>query len=138
MKNPGRGNRSIQFLGRVLFFLVLAAGKFFSQAPAAFVTVGGPGAGTAGDVFNPTAVTITQGQSVEWIYSSGFHTVNVDNGTGTGTCSDYNFEGVAAGTEFTQVFSVGGTFPFHCDVHSSCVPPGAPCSIVCTGLMVGQ
>jgi modification target Cys-rich repeat protein len=93
----------------------------------AFVTVGAGGS----NVFAPTAVTITHGDSVVFYYNSGFHTADVDDGTNTGTCADYNFESVAAGTAVTQVFSTAGTFPYHCDIHGSCT---SGCVGPCSGM----
>jgi plastocyanin len=94
----------------------------------AFVTVGAGGA----NVFAPTAVTITHATAVVFYYDSGFHTADVDNGQNTGTCADYTiFEGAAAGTAVTQVFSTAGTFPYHCDIHGSC---SSGCTGTCSGM----
>ncbi len=100
----------------------------------AFVTVG-----SGGNFFAPTAVTITHGDSVVFYNAGGFHTVNVDDGTNTGTCADYtNFESAAVGYAVTQVFTTAGTFPYHCDIHGSCTSGCiAPCSGM-TGNVVVQ
>ncbi len=101
----------------------------------AFVTVGYGGA----NVFNPTAVTITHGESLVFYYASGFHTADVNDGTNTGTCHSYNFESSTAGDAVTQVFTTAGTFPFYCEVHGSCSSGclGGPCSGM-TGNVVVQ
>jgi plastocyanin len=97
----------------------------------AFVTVGAGGA----NAFAPTSVTITHGNSVVFYYNSGFHTVDVDNGQNTGTCADYNFESSTLGDSVTQIFTTAGTFPVHCDIHSSCTgSSGTNCGVVCTNM----
>ena len=71
-------------------------------------------------MFQPAAVTILSGTPVTWYYSSGSHTVNVDDGTGASICADYDFTSSAAGTQVVETFSTPGLYNFHCDVHSDC------------------
>jgi plastocyanin len=94
----------------------------------AIVTVGFSG----GITFAPSAVTILHGTPVTWYYASGFHTVDVDDGTGTSTCADYNFESSAPGTMVVENFSTAGRYVYHCDVHSTC--GGTQCSGPCTNM----
>ena len=99
-----------------------------SAADGAIVTVGFGG----NDVFQPSAVTILSGTAVTWYYSSGPHTVNVDDGTGSNTCADFDFTSSAPGTQVVENFSTPGLYPFHCDVHSTCPSSTPICDEVCT------
>jgi plastocyanin len=99
-----------------------------SATNGAIVTVGYG----AGDVFQPAAVTILSGTAVTWYLSSGSHTVNVDDGTGTSTCADFDFTSSAPGTQVVETFSTSGLYNFHCDVHSVCGSNPLPnCNVVC-------
>ncbi|HVM31535.1 MAG TPA: hypothetical protein VMU88_00230 [bacterium] len=94
----------------------------------AIVTVG-----FGGDtVFQPGAVTILAGTPVTWYYENGVHTVNVDDGTGTGSCADYDFTSSAPGTQVVETFNQAGRFNVHCDIHSTCGGSSPFCNAVCS------
>lgn len=99
------------------------------------VTVSGVVTVGPGLSYSPSSVTIPHGNAVAWVGGGG-HTVMVDNGKGTGTCSTYSSFPV------TQVFSQPGTFMYHCTVpgHASCsassTPPASTsCGLSCTGMI---
>jgi plastocyanin len=84
-------------------------------------TIGGSGAtvvkvvsdpNTVGK-FDPTPVSVTAGQSVEWDFtdSSAPHTVTADDGS-FDSCSQN------AGTKFVVTFSKAGDVKYHCTLHS--------------------
>jgi plastocyanin len=63
--------------------------------------------------FDPTPVSVTAGQSVEWDFtdSSAPHTVTADDGS-FDSCSQN------AGTKFVVTFSKAGDVKYHCTLHS--------------------
>lgn len=72
----------------------------------------------SGVSFSPAEITITVGDTVEWVWTSGFHTVT--NGTGAadpnaGTLFDFNFSGDNVAYEFTAA----GDYPYFCRPHES-------------------
>jgi plastocyanin len=84
-------------------------------------TIGGSGAtvvkvvsdpNTVGK-FDPTPVSVTAGQSVEWDFSdsSAPHTVTADDGS-FDSCSQNS------GTKFVVTFSKAGDVKYHCTLHS--------------------
>ena len=75
------------------------------------------GVGGASNVFTPSAITIHQGDTVEWMWQGGFHDVisvagiaeQWNSGAPTG----------AVGTTFDHTFTHVGTFAYYCSVHGS-------------------
>jgi plastocyanin len=63
--------------------------------------------------FDPTTVTVTAGQSVEWDFndSSAPHTVTADDGS-FDSCSQN------AGSKFVVTFSKAGDVKYHCTLHA--------------------
>jgi plastocyanin len=63
--------------------------------------------------FDPTPVSVTAGQSVEWDFSdsSAPHTVTADDGS-FDSCSQNS------GTKFVVTFSKAGDVKYHCTLHS--------------------
>lgn len=81
--------------------------------------------------YSPSSVTITHGQAVR--FNVPGHTVDLDDGTGTGTCM-HNYTSFPVAVTFTNP----GTYYFHCEVtgHASCGGSGT-CPSSCSG-MVGM
>lgn len=79
--------------------------------------------------YSPNYFSITHGQAV--IFNVSGHTVYMDDGTGTGTCST-NF----TSSPVTLTFASPATFQFHCNIagHSSCAGSGT-CPSSCSGLV---
>ena len=64
--------------------------------------------------FDPTAVTAKVGDVITWTNNGpAGHTVTVDSAPACDTGT------VAAGATGSLTFSVAGTYPFHCKIHSS-------------------
>jgi plastocyanin len=63
--------------------------------------------------FDPTPVSVTAGQSVEWDFtdSSAPHTVTADDGS-FDSCSQNS------GTKFVVTFSKAGDVKYHCTLHA--------------------
>jgi len=73
--------------------------------------------------FNPKAVTITAGTTVEWINTQGLHTVHDDqNSFKSGT--------LTPGHTFTFRFSKPGTYRYRCDFHGTTSGEGMAGTIV--------
>jgi plastocyanin len=87
------------------------SGGASSPAPAA-----GASAGNAVTVvdfgFNPDAITVKVGTTVTWTNIGVTHTVTADKGL---------FDGgtFKSGETFSFTFAKGGTFTYHCAIHSS-------------------
>ena len=63
--------------------------------------------------FNPASVTVSVGGFVTWTNNDGTsHTVTFDSGPNCGTVSS------GGGTQTVQ-FTVPGTYPYHCSIHTS-------------------
>jgi LPXTG-motif cell wall-anchored protein len=103
--------KAVALLGAA-FALVIAAG---GPALAASVTIGD-------FFFTPKTASITAGQSLTWTYVSGssFHSVTADNGSfdSSPNCPADTSACIQPGQGYTHVFSVPGTFSYHCKVHS--------------------
>jgi plastocyanin len=66
---------------------------------------------TAQLTFTPVGTTITAGQTVTWMNSSGVaHTVTFDSGPA------FN-EPLADGSQVARMFATKGTFAYHCTIH---------------------
>ena len=66
-------------------------------------------------VFSPSIVTINQGESVTWHWVSGTHTIHSDSSPQAWA------EAASSSTNqlFSHIFSVAGTYPYHCTIHGS-------------------
>ena len=96
---------------------IVAAGMLAtaSAAPAATVTVM-----QDGFTFSPAEITIDVGDTVEWVWNSGSHTVT--NGTGpddpdVGTLFDETLD--SASTLVSYTFTEAGDVPYFCRPHYS-------------------
>jgi plastocyanin len=80
-------------------------------APSARVSVVSDAA-TIG-AFSPPTVTVSAGQSVEWIFQDANpHTVTADDGSFTSTKA-----GLANSKTFSHTFATAGTYKYHCYIH---------------------
>lgn len=63
--------------------------------------------------FNPAAVTVTAGSTVEWDFEDGAtpHTVTADDGS-------FGSQTLSSGT-FRHTFTTPGTVAYHCSIHAS-------------------
>ncbi len=70
------------------------------------------------NVFTPASLTITQGESVEWVNIEGFHNVNGDQGTYPANPESF-MNGAASDMSWTfeHTFTVPGTYTYQCDPH---------------------
>jgi plastocyanin len=84
-----------------------------SAAPAAAATVDVlPDPATIG-AFTPATVTITVGQSVEWVFKDANpHTATADDGSFSSVAS-----GLSNGQTYSHTFTKAGTYPYHCAIH---------------------
>ncbi|HEY3239722.1 MAG TPA: plastocyanin/azurin family copper-binding protein, partial [Acidimicrobiia bacterium] len=76
--------------------------------------------------FSPAQVRIEPGDQVRWTNVGGqTHTVTSDHPA----AEDFDSGRLSKGEEYTHTFDTAGTFPYHCEVHSSMtgvVQVGAP------------
>lgn len=108
------------------FVLAACGGSSGDGGSSACTPKGGTTTGTASQVvkinpdpntigkFEPSTVTITKGQTVEWdwIDNGAQHSVTEDNTTfDSGLCS--------AGTQFFVTFNSTGDFKYHCTIHAA-------------------
>lgn len=83
-----------------------------SPAPAAATVNVVPDPSTIG-AFSPPSVTISAGQSVEWVFKDANpHTVTADDGSFTSVHT-----GLANGQTYTHTFTTSGTYTYHCFIH---------------------
>jgi plastocyanin len=63
--------------------------------------------------FTPASITVSPGTTVKWN--------NNDNMTHTVTGDDNSFDSgnISAGSSFSRMFSVAGTYTYHCTIHPS-------------------
>jgi plastocyanin len=72
--------------------------------------------------FTPTAVKVKLGDSVRWTNLDGFDHTSTSDGFADG--SSYTGIGlwtsghITSGATFTQPFTLAGTFPYHCSIHT--------------------
>lgn len=66
-----------------------------------------------------STTTIHPGDTVRWVWVSGFHSTT--SGTCAGTCTpDGRWDsGVGSGMTFSHTFPQAGTFPYFCTAHQS-------------------
>ncbi len=64
--------------------------------------------------YDPSALTITKGQTVEWdwVDNSAQHTVTSDDTTTFDSCLQ------GAGAKFVITFNTAGDFKYHCTIHA--------------------
>jgi len=64
--------------------------------------------------YDPSTVTVTKGQTVEWdwVDNSAQHSVTSDDTTTFDSCLQ------GAGSKFVVTFSQSGDFPYHCQIHA--------------------
>ena len=89
------------------------------------------------NVYTPASLTITQGESVEWVNISGNHNVNGDQGTYPG--NPESFGNGAASTDawtYEHTFTIPGTYNYQCDPHVSLGMTGT--IIVEAGVITGD
>ncbi len=98
------------------FFLVtsISCNKSSSNSPA---TTGGGGTTATLNILSmtfPPSATVKLGTTIKWVNEDGFaHTVTSDDGT------SFDSGNLAGGATFTYVASKAGSFPYHCNIHSS-------------------
>lgn len=64
--------------------------------------------------FTASAKTVAKGTTITWTnFGATAHTVTSDDGT------SFDSGSIAPGGTFTHTFSTSGSFPYHCDFHSS-------------------
>ena len=65
------------------------------------------------ETFSPSGVTVSQGDSVTFVWRVGFHNVVFDDGASSGSPTG------DVGTTYSRTFTSLGTFPFVCETHES-------------------
>jgi len=96
--------------------LALVGAACSSKTPSSHSTSTPPASGaqvqaTAQLKFSPVTTTVTAGQTVTWMNSSGVaHTVTFDSGPA------FN-QPLADGSQVTRTFATKGTFAYHCTIH---------------------
>lgn len=97
-------SRTIRALGGAVVGAVILGGGT-AVAASQFVTI-------AGLAFSPQAVTVSVGETVTWTNNdTQIHTATADDGS-------WNAGNIAGGGGIgAVVFSVAGTFPYHCEIH---------------------
>ena len=89
-----------------------------STTSAATVTVNLVGGGYGTFSFDPSSVTINQGDTVRWIWDSTHHSTT--SGT-PGMPNGLWDSGIRnLGAMFTYTFNTPGSFPYYCTVHGAC------------------
>jgi len=73
------------------------------------------------DVSGNSTTTINVGDTVNWVWDSGFHSTTSGSCPGGNCAPDGNWDsGVkSAPASFSRQFDAAGTFPYHCVVHGS-------------------
>jgi plastocyanin len=65
-----------------------------------------------------STTTIHAGDTVQWVWVSGFHSTTSGGCPGGACQADGNWDsGAGSGMTFTHTFPHAGTFPYHCSVH---------------------
>jgi plastocyanin len=65
--------------------------------------------------FSPSSVTITQGDTVRWVWQGASHTSTSNTNTGPEVWDS----GILATGTFSHTFTTAGNWPYYCSVHSS-------------------
>lgn len=63
--------------------------------------------------FSPSSLSVKKGTTVEWTNN------DVTTHTVTGTKGGLSNHGIAPGSTYSYTFDTVGTFPYHCEIHSS-------------------
>ena len=96
---------------------LLGAAECFAQEhePTATVTV----RMTDALRFKPAKVVVHVGDTVQWVWVSGFHSTT--SGSSSGSCNPDGIwnSGAGSGMTFSHTFTSAGTFPYFCLVHQS-------------------
>src|SRR5215208_6931182 len=95
-------------LPAVIAALLLGLGLAVLPADAADQSV----SATPSDTFSPSAVTVTQGETVTWTNAGGRHNVVFDDGS-------FDMPDPASTSSWTvsREFDAVGTFTYYCEVH---------------------
>ena len=73
---------------------------------------------TVGMTFSPSNLTINLNDTVTFINTGGFHNVNGTTTTfPSNPASFFNPSGVSSGWTYVHVFTLAGTYNYHCDPH---------------------
>jgi len=84
-----------------------------SDGAAGQPAAGGEQVKIAGFAFAPASITVKVGTTVTWTnQDSAPHTVTADDGS-------FTSGDLATGATFSQTFAKAGTYPYHCNFHSS-------------------
>jgi plastocyanin len=103
----------VRFGASVVAALVVVAGVACDRTTAGEDLHGKPV--TLGDnYFNPVTLTINPGDTVVWVWNGSVHNVTFDQ-TETGAPSDC---GQFSLGECRRIFTIVGTYPFVCTLHS--------------------
>lgn len=109
-------SKSILVLSILFFGLFLV---FYHQASAATSQVN---VGQGGTNFSPSTLTITRGDTVNWVWVGGLHNVTSGSCPGGICTSDGKFNSGGPFTPahtFSFTFNSSGTYPYFCSVHLS-------------------
>jgi len=96
---------------RIVFGLwCILAGTVAQAATTHVVQVGN-------NFFNPSSPSILRGDTIKWVWVSGFHTTTsgIRNTAGAGSLWDKPID--ASHRSFSRVFSAEGSFPYFCAFH---------------------
>jgi plastocyanin len=95
----------------ILFTLILSPILMFSQSKTTVNVT---------NVFTPAAVTITVGDTVEFVNSSGSHWVDGTQGTFSGNPVSFDNQSQSGpGWTYQQVFNTVGFYNYRCGIHTS-------------------
>jgi len=76
-------------------------------------SAGGQPVAISGFAFAPASITVKVGTTITWTnHDSAPHTVTADDGS-------FTSGSLATGATFSQTFAKAGTYPYHCNFHSS-------------------
>lgn len=67
--------------------------------------------------FSPSSPTIQRGDTVKWVWSSGFHTTTSGTRGTAGAGSLWNEPIDPANLTYSRVFNSDGSFPYFCEFH---------------------
>jgi plastocyanin len=65
--------------------------------------------------FNPNSITITQGDTIRWVWQGASHSSTSNTNTGPEVWDS----GIIATGTFTHTFATVGDWPYYCSLHSS-------------------
>src|SRR5947209_19386787 len=101
-------------VGTVVCVVALIVGAGSATAATTTITVGPNGTLT----FSPANATVHVGDTVKWVWSTGFHSSTSGSPPGT---PDGKWDSQPHSEPFTfkQTFTHGGTFQYYCSIHYS-------------------